>query len=71
MNKSENVRVYLDILPFNPKKKRRSPEMNDFDDEYKISVRRKDGQGMSNEEAETIIYQYFLFKRTGKELGKK
>lgn len=61
--KSETVRVYLDVLPFNPKKKRRSPEADDIDNEYTISVRRKDGQGMSEEEAESIIYQYFLTKR--------
>jgi len=63
MNKSEIVRVYLDILPFNPKKKRAKPTMNDIDEEYTISVRRKDGQGMSEEEAETIIHQYFIMKR--------
>lgn len=63
MKVSENIRVGLDILPFNPKNKRKSPEVEDFADEYTITIRRSDGQGMSKEEALALMFHYCIHSR--------
>lgn len=63
MKPDENIRVGLDILPFNPKKKRRNPEADDFADEYMITIRRNDGQGMSKEEALALMFHYCIHSR--------
>jgi hypothetical protein len=60
------VRVKLDLIPINPEQ----DSEQDYDEEYTISVRRKDGKGMPTEEAEALLFQYFAYMKTGGALAK-
>lgn len=62
----ELVKVFMDVLPRTREQVLNDPLGSEFDSEYTISVRRKDGRGMSEEEAEAVISAYFMqakFKR--------
>lgn len=60
MTRSETVTIELDLKPINPKKQRREPTADDFASSYVIAIKRNDGRGVSEEEADMVLMSWLM-----------
>lgn len=58
--KNDNISVYLDLEPINPKKQKRELDAKDYANEYTIKIARHDGQKVTEDEAISVLFAFMM-----------